>query len=326
MAVPAPADSPGSKLGLWWWGARTLVRHGRPEVALAFLGGLGDELLCTAPLAEWLARGARRVWVRTRRPELFEGLGPRARILRDDPRLDRLALRLREPFRYLAYSQYEPARDRDSPPESHIIVEMCRRAGLAGEIRLRPHWTLAAAERAASSRWHEHLAIQTSTLDAHVPMLNKQWPADRFQAVVDHFAGTARFVHIGSPHDPPLRGVTDLRGATAIRETAAVLHGARGFIGPVGFLMHLARAVDCPAAIVYGGRETPALTGYSCNENVTRAPACSPCWQRSRCDFDRMCLRDLPASEVIAAVARLLARPRGPLAVDTAMLGSPPSS
>jgi len=30
--------------------------------------------------------------------------------------------------------------------------------------------------------------------------------------------------------------------------------------------MHLARAVDCRAVIVYGGRERPEISGYICNK------------------------------------------------------------
>jgi ADP-heptose:LPS heptosyltransferase len=84
--------------------------------------------------------------------------------------------------------------------------------------------------------------------------------------------------------------------------------------------MHLARAVDCPSVIVYGGREPPSLTGYSCNQNVTRTPVCSPCWQRNRCDFDRVCLEDIAAEDVIAAIEHALSAPRTSLAVDYAEL------
>ncbi len=81
--------------------------------------------------------------------------------------------------------------------------------------------------------------------------------------------------------------------------------------------MHLARAVDCPAVIIYGGRETPALTGYPCNINLTRTPACSPCWQRSLCNYGRICMEALPATEAIAALNSVLARAREPLSVAT---------
>jgi ADP-heptose:LPS heptosyltransferase len=197
---------------------------------------------------------------------------------------------------------------------------MCARAGLRGSVTLRPHWQVTETERTAAEPWHDHIAIQTSTLVAHVPMANKQWPVDRFQAIVDHFSSRLKFVQLGSRDDPPLRGAADLRGQTSLRETAAVLHVVRAFVGLVGFLMHVARAVECPAVIVYGGRELPELTGYPCNINVTQHPACAPCWQRSRCDYAHVCMEALPAAAVIAALESLLARARGPLEVATAEL------
>jgi hypothetical protein len=299
---------------------KSLIRHGRPDVALAFLGGLGDELLCTAPLVEWLQRGARRVWVSTRAPALFHGFDERAEILPDDPRYSRLAARIGREFHYLSYSLYDAATDRDLPPARHLIAEMCARAGLTGAINLRPYWNVSPGERDAARPWRDYIAIQTSTLTAHVPMENKQWPAQRFQEVVNRLSPALKFVQLGSAGDPPLRGVVDRRGATSLRETAAILSEARAFIGLVGFLMHLSRAVDCPAVIIYGGRETPALTGYPCNVNLTSQPSCAPCWQRSRCEFERVCLGHIAATDVLAATTELLARARAPLITDRVTL------
>lgn len=304
-----------AKLSLWLWAVRTLIHHRRPDVSLAFLGGLGDELLCTAPVIEWNRRGYRRIWLRTRQPELFSGIVPSAGILPDDPRLHQLAGRVGRPFRYLSYSPYDPTRDRDEPPGRHIIAEMCARAGLTGTVALRPYWYVTQAEHVAAAHWRDHVVIQTSTLLAHVPMANKQWFAARFQAVVDQLSHTVRFVQLGSAADPALRGVVDLRGQTTLRQSAAILQTARAFLGLVGFLMHLARAVDCPGVIIYGGRELPEITGYPCNLNLYRRPACSPCWQRSLCGHNRMCMEYLPAAEAASALMELLARPRGPLAV-----------
>jgi hypothetical protein len=315
-----PASALVAKLKLWLWGVRAILRYGRPRIAIAFLGGLGDELLCTAPLFEWQRRHVRRVWFRTRQPTLFKGLPSSPRILPDDPRYERLAALLGSQFRYLSYSRYETARDRDEPTSRHIIAEICARSGLTGRVALRPYWCVSQAEYAAAAPWRDCIVIQTSTLVAHVPMPNKQWPSERFQAVVDGFPPGLRFVQIGSRDDPPLHGVTDLRGNTSLRESAAILRSARAFVGLVGFLMHLARAVDCPAVIVYGGRETPALTGYPCNLNLTATPPCSPCWQRSLCDHARVCMNEISADAVIAALKKMLASPRGALAVEEVSL------
>jgi ADP-heptose:LPS heptosyltransferase len=89
------------------------------------------------------------------------------------------------------------------------------------------------------------------------------------------------------------------------------------FVGLESMHMHLARAVDCPSVIVYGGRLWPDEIGYVCNENLYTALPCSPCWQESRCDFDRACLSAIAAGDVIAAADRLLARPRAGLAVES---------
>jgi hypothetical protein len=297
-----------------------LLRHGRPDVSLAFWGGLGDELLCTTPATEWLRRDAKKIWLSTRAPKLFEGFDSRVEILPDDPRYERLAGRLGRGFRFLSYATYDAATDRETAPNRHLIAEMCARAGLSGEVSLRPYLHLTATEIEAAAPWRDHVAIQASTLQAHVPMPNKQWPVRHFQAVVDRLGASVRFVQVGSKEDPPLRGVTNLCGQTSLRETAAVLFQARAFFGPVGFLMHLARASECPGVIVYGGRETPDLTGYPCNLNLTRTPSCSPCWQRARCDYGRICLEDLRPSDAIAALETMLARARDPLATTTVNL------
>ncbi len=91
------------------------------------------------------------------------------------------------------------------------------------------------------------------------------------------------------------------------------------FVGLVGFLMHLARAVECPGVIVYGGRETPETTGYSCNVNLKSSPECSPCWYYSRCDFERKCLTEISVAEVVEAIRTFLeAEVPRPLGVDYA--------
>jgi ADP-heptose:LPS heptosyltransferase len=118
------------------------------------------------------------------------------------------------------------------------------------------------------------VVIQSSGLIARYPIRNKNWYAEGYQGVVSALRDRYDFVQVGSAGDPLLDGALDLRGKTSLRETAAVLAGSLAFVGQVGFLMHLARAVDCRSVIVYGGRETPAQSGTPCNENLySRSPA-----------------------------------------------------
>lgn len=305
------------KLSLYAWGAIQTLRLGRPDLSLGFFGGIGDDLLCTAAIDEWLQRDTRRLWFFTRYPGLYAHYDRRVRLVPENARYQQLALRLGRPMRALAYSTYDCTTDRDSPVREHIIVEMCRRAGLTGRIRLRPHLALTARELAQARPWSNCIAVQTSGLTAAVPMRNKQWRISRLQLVADHFATRGcHIVQLGSAADPLLVGATDLRGRTSLRESAAVLAGARLFVGIAGFLMHLARAVECPGVIVYGGREPPELTGYICNSNLTNRPECAPCWQRNRCDYDHRCMEAISAASLIDAVTLMLAQPRGPLAEE----------
>lgn len=310
----------GRKISLYAWGAGRTLALGRPDVTLGFLGGIGDDLLCTAPIEEWLRRGAKRIWFFTRHPGLYPHYRGRVRLVPEDGRHFRLAQLLGRPMRPLSYSTYDAGLDRDTPMKEHIIVDMCRRAGLAGPVRLRPSLALFPGELSAAEPWADSIAFQTSSLTASIPMRTKQWSSDRMQAVVDAFSGSRRCVQVGSPADPPLRGADDLRGKTSLRQSAAVLARARLFVGTVGFIMHLARAVDCPAVVVYGGREPPEFTGYACNLNLDCRPACSPCWQRNRCDFGHACMEGIAASRVVESVAGMLARPRGPLPVQEEVL------
>ena len=152
---------------------------------------------------------------------------------------------------------------------------------------------------------------------ARHPMRNKQWYEERFQSVVDALAGEIDFIQIGSAADPPLQRVRDLRGATRIRETAAILYHARLYVGTVGFPMHLARAVECPSVIVFGGREAPWQSGYICNSNIYSEVPCAPCWRSNTCDFDRRCMSDISVDDVVSAIRQMMGRPRNPLAVET---------
>ena len=124
----------------------------------------------------------------------------------------------------------------------------------------------------------------------------KWWAPERFQKVVDHFAGRIRFVQVGeSGHfHPELRGVVDLRGKTSIRELIRLVHHAQGVLCPVTLAMHLAAAVETlpsrplnrPCVVIAGGREPPHWEAYPCHQflhTVGMLECCAHggCW-RSR--------------------------------------------
>ena len=299
--------------------AALLARHGRPGTYVHALGaGIGDDLLCTAIFRELRRRDRGDFWVATKHPELYRHNADVGVVVPPRDRFDVVAKRLGSRVVYPWYTGYNPAYDRDEPmPEQHLIALMCQKAGITGPVVLRPYLTLTEDEARAGRRRPRQVAIQSSGLDATHGMRNKNWHLEGYQAVVAALGATYDFVQVGSRRDPPLAGALDLRGRTTLRETAAVLAGSLAFVGQVGFLMHLARAVDCRSVIVYGGRETPAQSGYPCNENLYAPVPCSPCWRLNTCPYDRMCLQMIGADDVIGALERQVGRHGAPLAVDT---------
>jgi ADP-heptose:LPS heptosyltransferase len=194
---------------------------------------------------------------------------------------------------------------------------LCARAGITGRITLKPTFALTEQEQACGTFAENKVVIQSSGLAAIFPMRNKMWFPERFQGVVDHLRRDIEFVQLGSAADPELNNVLDLRGKTSIRQSASILHHARAYIGTVGFLMHLARAVECPSVIVYGGREAPWQSGYTGNINLYNGLPCAPCWRWNSCDFERKCMTDIRIADVVRAMRSLLSTSRGPLPVDT---------
>lgn len=298
------------------------LMKGRPDAVVAFgAGGLGDSLLCTAVLRALRARGARVLWMLSPHQELFSKNPDVDAVL---PCNDELIARLQNSGLNVVRTHYNRnhwEEGRDDPPKGHIIEMMCRAAGIhAGEVELRPRLHLTPAEIAAGRLAPRQIAVQTTGRSARFFMRTKEWFPERFVEAARRLPRDCSVVQIGHPDDPAIPGAIDQRGRTSLRRTAAILANADLFIGLVGFPMHLARAVDCPAVIVYGGRELPTQSGYSAFVNLQRSPACSPCWLWHRCDHDMRCMTDITADEVAAAALQQLARPRHPLPIDVVTL------
>ncbi len=287
----------------------TWLRYGRPDMSLFFGVTPGDELLCTAVHRELNKRDIHRVWMFSNYPEIYRGNPDAVIIKKIDPWMMDYA-KLTSKYIHLGYSATPVTDEWGDSPHRHLIAEMCHRLGMQGRVVLRPYLELTENEKQEGAWAAGKLVIQSSGLAARMPMQNKNWYPERYQQVIDALRGGHEFIQIGSTSDPLLEGVTDLRGKTSIRSSAAILFNARLNIGHVGFLMHLARAMECPSVIIYGGREAPWLSGYSCNYNIYTKLPCSPCWLWNRCDFNHECMRKIEASHVIGQIKIALATPR----------------
>ncbi len=302
-------------------GAINQVRLGFPRYCFAGTGGIGDELMCTTALREWRRRGARGTVIDSHHPALWEHNPEVDGIIFH--RSDRWRRWLKEglPFVRLEYGGYDSAIDMDEAPTEHILKTICRRAGLTGPVELRPYVFLHPREREAGRIGNRLVVFQSSGRAAAHFMENKEWFPERFGVVARALAAQGHtVVQIGSDRDPRLPGAVDLRGKTSLRDSAAILANAQVFVGLVGFLMHLARAVDCRSVIVFGGREKPWQSGYIANRNLTGETACSPCWLRSRCAFDHECMKLITADAVLSATREQIERAGEPMEVESTVI------
>ena len=295
--------------------------HGVPASILYFDGGVGDQLLLTCVARHLRRQNGGDVWIASHAPELFDNNPDVSHVLRGTPHdCDWIVRRHRTLLHTLKYAPHIAAEDRDVPPDNHLLAMMCVQAGVQGTVELRPYLNLTAAELSAGRKVERQVAIQSSGRGARYFMPTKEWYPERFQLVVDRLKGEMNFVQIGHPNDPLLAGTVDLRGKTTIRETAAIIAGSELFVGLVGFPMHLARAVDCPAVIVYGGRELPSQSGYSLNTNLTGHTEYSPCWRWNDCPCQRACMNQISVDQVCDAIRARVTEEKRPSVVDTIML------
>lgn len=278
-------------------------------------------MLLTCLARELRRRGERNIWVASEYTDVFIGNQDVGYVTPEI--LNGTNWWIRKTGARFVSSSYAPhieGERRDAPPGKHILAMMCEQVGIRGSVQLRPYLTLSDLEKNGGQHAEHQVAIQSSGRSARQFMWTKEWFPERFQDIVSQLKSQVKFIQLGHVSDPLIEGALDLRGKTTIRESAAVLANSMLFVGLVGFLMHLARAVDCPSVIIYGGRELPEQTGYICNENITNRLPCSPCWRYDNCPGGRSCMEMIKSDQVIEAILKRLVKPSQPLAVQEIIL------
>jgi hypothetical protein len=299
-------------------GAVNRLRFGCPGHYYCGNGSRSADLMSTVVFRELKKRGTRSLVAATARPEIFQNNSDADKII-TRPRKGRGWGELGLPLVNLAESKYDPMRDADEPPPQHTLISMCRRAGISGPVELRPYFFLTDAEFTAGKKSAQQVVMQSSEMSATIPMRNREWYPQRFQEICAELRTDVEVIQLGHVGDPKLEGAIDYRGV-GIRDAAALLANSVLFIGLPGFLMHLARAVDCRSVIVYGGREKPSQTGYVANKNLYQQVRCAPCWLRNPCDFDHKCMDMITTKQVVTAAAEQIAKYGTLLEIQTAQL------
>ena len=297
---------------------KKIYRHGIPSHILSFGDSLGDNLLLTTLACELNTRGYKNVWIKCDHDFLFENNPDIKLVLPYQTLLSSYLLKLfNVKTIFPRYTVYDADTDRDIIPEKHIILKMADSLNLKGGIINKPYFFLNEAEVQKGFYAQKQIAITTSTSGALKPMKNKEWYTERYQQIVDKYSPEYQFLQLGTKNDEPLNNVTDFRGKTTVRESAAILKNSTLMVSHVGFMMHLARAVDCPSVIIYGGREKPEQSGYSCFNNIYSAVECSPCWLHNKCDYDKKCMKMISADMVETEILKQLQLQPKPLVAET---------
>lgn len=304
---------------------KIIMRYGMPDTMLQFLGGIGDELLLTTVAHEFKKRKDDiRIWQVSHSPELLKYNDDYSQVFDWQHIHLRFSNLLNSRRVNLSYSEQIIPGELEGPPPHHIIAELCRKAGIYGNVEIRPYLYLTEEEK-QQGRLYQHQIVLHCVGESSYEnvMTNKIWPKERFDTVVrmikkqKDVLNNTEIIQVGLAEDPYIDGCVDLRGKTSLRETAAIINQSDAFIGTSGLLSHMARAVDCRAVIIYGGREHSYQTGYICNENLDSFLPCAPCWRWNKCDYDRKCMRMITPENVLEALQKVINKKKVPLETET---------
>ena len=281
-------------------------------------GGLGDMLLLTIILRKYMDENNDRYSVQTSFPEIFHHLKSVKKIYTKDSLYTSLIKFFNLPYNditYRCWSHLLP--EKKDLFNSHVIKQFCYQLGLKGTVKLKPEIFFTPSEsRNITLPTSPFVVVQSQASHSNHPQTTKNWGVQNIQTVVNYLAKSFNIIQLGDKRDLPLENTTRLTGKTTIRESGLFLKHAKLFVGLEGALMHMARAVDCPSVIIWGGRLKPSQIGYPCFENITVNMDCSPCWIPNACPKDMLCMKEISPKGVIDAIEKLLDSRKEALEID----------
>jgi ADP-heptose:LPS heptosyltransferase len=114
--------------------------------------------------------------------------------------------------------------------------------------------------------------------------VNKTYPFEKWQSVVNDLSEKIKIVQIGQKTDQILENCIDMTGKTSFREAALLMSKAMLHVGPEGGLMHAANAAGTKCVIVITGFIHPRMTCYSDNINLWIGKPHGPCGLKVHCE------------------------------------------
>lgn len=284
------------RIGRWWrwpWSAR--------ELAVARDSGMGDVLMGTA-----LLRAAKRrdpklktIFYTTTFAELVRGL----------PYIDEVR-NIAHSSADAIYLNYEDA----LPPKAPLPQIMADNARVNLDGDLMPDCVVDPARKASVeadlSGYPTPRIVILRKASQWTP--NKEWPDDRWLALLDRLSQSATIIEIGAPTeaagDLAADHYIDFRGKTSVTDLPAIFAAADLYVGPVSGPMHIAAAVNTPGVAICGGYEHPLGYAYPNIRMLYTATQCAPCWLTEPCPFGKKCLTAISVDEVERAVWEMCRR------------------
>lgn len=270
--------------------------------------GIGDVLMCTPALRELRShRPNSRIRFYTDFPSLLRGL----------PYIDEVLPTAAAPPGAVSL-RYEDA----VPPRRHLAQILADNLGL--RVRnVQPDCVIdpALVERFAEM-WRglprPHIIISRRA-SKWTP--NKEWPQTHWAELIGRLVRKAAVIEIGTSGDTAAEsfGVNylDLRGRTSLEEFAAAIAAADLHVGPDSGPVHIAAAAHKRSVVLYGGYLHPSNTAYPGNIALYTPVECAPCWLRTPCPYNLMCLNVISASQVEEAALSLWRGARGGVAISS---------
>lgn len=310
-------------LGYWEAGLRTVYIP---------LIGIGDAVIFTVVAKRIFEQTGQKVLVAHKNPEIFDNNpyvvatkviydSPEALGLDDIQFLNQAGFSICYPTYWLS-SKLENGTFFLTYPKQNLIAQTASMTGLSGPIDIKPELFLTDEEKnfgRVVPRDRKQIAIMSSAISPR-----KQYPY--FQQIVDALKDEYDFVQIGAPEDEELKNTKEnLAGKISLRQSMGVLYNSDLFVGEIGSLMHMARAVDCPAVIAYSSAEPEYMASYCCNINVGPKDVCKlsqkgitdkncmPCMNKNA----YCCCRTIPVEKMIKAIHKQIKRGKENLSVET---------
>ncbi|MBX3482528.1 glycosyltransferase family 9 protein [Phenylobacterium sp.] len=220
-------------------------------------------------------------------------------IFRDNPNLARPGEERRPDLEWIGYFKGQRIYNTNDAARRRWVWNLDFRAE-PGEV------FLSAGEIRAGRRFGRRFVV----IEPYVPSWksvapNKDWGAQRYQAVVDRLAadGLTVLQFLYDKGGPALRGAHGVRTA-GFRDALAILGQAALFIGPEGGLHHGAAAMGTKGVVLFGGFIPPSVTGYAAHTNLTGGA--EACGSYTPCAHCRVALDAISVEEVYAAARRQL--------------------